>query len=343
MKTTRTYTLAAAIAALTLASAGVELQSEATNAATRGDRSVSATTQRREIESTRPASSPRKRVDTAHYAYGWPVKPFRAQHPVRGFFGDPRIGNHGQSRQFHFGVDVSARDGTPVYATLTGTATIHPLHENTVLVSGRGGIEFSYWHVVPVIRSGQRVVAYRTIIGHIQAPYAHVHFSEARNARYLNPLRRGAMGPFIDDTTPSASRITTEIGGRPVSPTAVRPFDVVVELQDETPLAVPRPWHDLPVMPALVRWRLLDSSGRSVVGWRTATDFRTTIPPASEYDDTWAPGTTQNHVRAPGKYRIYLARSVNGLRPGTYTVEVAARDTRDNASVTPVTIVVRAS
>jgi hypothetical protein len=25
-------------------------------------------------------------------AYGWPIKPFDQQHPVRGFFGDPRIG-----------------------------------------------------------------------------------------------------------------------------------------------------------------------------------------------------------------------------------------------------------
>ena len=38
--------------------------------------------------------------------YGWPVRPFDRQHPVRGFFGDPRI--EGRVRQFHFGVDVSA-------------------------------------------------------------------------------------------------------------------------------------------------------------------------------------------------------------------------------------------
>jgi murein DD-endopeptidase MepM/ murein hydrolase activator NlpD len=56
--------------------------------------------------------------------YGWPVKPFRTQHPVRGFFGDPRIGGHnGAERQFHFGVDISAPNGTPVYATITGTVS----------------------------------------------------------------------------------------------------------------------------------------------------------------------------------------------------------------------------
>ena len=40
-------------------------------------------------------------------SYGWPVKPFDEQHPVRGFFCDPRIGAKG-SKALHFGVDVSA-------------------------------------------------------------------------------------------------------------------------------------------------------------------------------------------------------------------------------------------
>ena len=200
-------------------------------------------------------------MDSTQYTYGWPVKPFHAQHPVRGFFGDPRVSNQGRTRQFHFGVDVSAPDGTPVYATLTGIATIHPLHASTVIANGAGGVEFSYWHVVPTIRNGQRVVAYRTVIGHILEGQDHVHFSEARGSWYLNPLRPGAMGPFADDTRPYASRITTESAGRLVSPKARGSFDLVAELRDETPIAVPRPWHDLPVMPALVRWRLLGAIG----------------------------------------------------------------------------------
>jgi murein DD-endopeptidase MepM/ murein hydrolase activator NlpD len=338
MKTTRTYTAAATIAALTLASAGVVLRTDATSAAPRTDRSISTT---RPATQSAPARPPRTPVDSTHYTYGWPVKPFHVQHAVRGFFGDPRVSNQGRTRQFHFGVDVSAPDGTPVYATLTGTATIHPLHASTVIVNGAGGIEFSYWHVVPTIRNGQRVVAYRTVIGRILEGQDHVHFSEARGGWYLNPLRPGAMGPFADDTRPYASRITTENAGRLVSPRARGSFDLVAELRDETPIAVPRPWHDLPVMPALVRWRLLGASGRAVVGWRTVVDFRKTIPQAWEYDSTWAPGATQNHVRMPGKYRVYLAHRVRNLEPGTYTVEVAARDTRDNRSVTRASFVVR--
>jgi hypothetical protein len=282
----------------------------------------------------RQARSPQSAPGLEHDAYGWPVKPFHRQHPVRGFFGDPRISNHGETRQFHFGVDVSAPNGTPVYATLTGTAYVNPMHDTTVTVVGKSGVAFEYWHVTPTIRSGQAAVAYKTVIGRIEKPWAHVHFAEAHDGAYLNPLRPGAMGPFLDTTKPFASRITAESGGRVVSPRPHRPFALVAQMQDETPLAVPRPWHDLPVMPALVRWRLLDAAGRVVLGWHTVIDFRRTIPDASAFDRTWAPGVSQNHVRMPGKYRVYLERSVDGLRAGTYTIEVAARDTRGNASVT---------
>ena len=73
----------------------------------------------------------------------------------------------------------------------------------------------------------------------------------ARDGRYLNPLRPGAMGPFEDGTRPTTRSVVASRRGM-----------LVAETYDETPLAVPRPWFDLPVMPALVRWRLLDARGR---------------------------------------------------------------------------------
>jgi hypothetical protein len=194
-----------------------------------------------------------------------------------------------------------------------------------VLIVGRNGLEFSYWHVVPTVRTGQRAIAYRTVIGRIEAPYGHVHFSERRAGRYLNPLRPGAMGPFVDGTRPRIASVRAE---------RTDGFALVAEAYDETPLAVPRPWHDLPVMPALVRWRLLDGRGHALLGWRTAADFRMTIPPASAFDDVWAPGTTQNHVRSPGSYRIRIAKGsdLSFLRDGIYVVEVLVTDTRDNVA-----------
>jgi hypothetical protein len=335
MTTSRPISVAVAITALALTSAS------ATRGVGAAPSSVPATSGT-PAALTKPSSSA-GRLSNAHtesYAYGWPVKPFHQQHPVRGFFGDPRISNHHRSRQFHFGVDVSAPNGTAVYATITGRAYIHPLHATTIAVVADSGVEFSYWHVVPVVRTGDHAVAYRTVIGHIEAPYGHVHFSERQNDHYLNPLRRGAMGPFGDTTRPGVFSFTSEIDGRRVAPATDADFDLIVEPRDETPLAIPRPWHDLPVMPAVVRWRLLDGTGRTVIGWRTVVDFRTTIPPASEFDRIWAAGTTQNHVRQPGRYRLYLAHrgELRGLHAGSYVVEIALCDTRGNGSRTQIAL-----
>src|SRR5262249_34551819 len=102
----------------------------------------------------------------ARASYAWPLKPVHQQHPVRGFFGAPRIaGNDEAHGTIHFGIDISAPNGTPVYATVDGIASIHPLHRDTVIVSARAGVAHEYWHVIPAIVRGQRVVAYKTVVG----------------------------------------------------------------------------------------------------------------------------------------------------------------------------------
>ena len=85
--------------------------------------------------------------------YSWPVKPFDEQHPVRGFFRDPRIGDHGGS-SFHTGVDVSAPDGTAVYAVTPGRVSIEGPQIVAVQSAGR---DFGYWHILPAVQHGQRV------------------------------------------------------------------------------------------------------------------------------------------------------------------------------------------
>ena len=87
-------------------------------------------------------------------SYGWPVKPFDEQHPVRGFFCDPRIGAKG-SKALHFGVDVSAPDGTPVYAVAGGT--VHSEGAQNVGVVTGSGRSHGYWHIVKRVQHGQRV------------------------------------------------------------------------------------------------------------------------------------------------------------------------------------------
>jgi len=293
-----------------------------------------------------PASSTGSRsLPPAGVGYGWPVKPFFRQHAVRGAFGDPRIGvtPDGISKQFHFGVDVSAPNGTPVYATVTGVASIHPLHRDVVLIDASGGVELSYWHIVPTVHGGERVVAYKTVIGRVERPWAHVHFSEARFGRYLNPLRRGAMGPYADRTKPTVGAVELERDGRPVSlSSAGGTVDIVAEVEDETPIAAPAPWSNTPVMPAIVRWRLLGPKG-PITRWATAVAFTETIPPADAFDGVFALWTRQNHPNHPGRYRVYLAHAWNTAAApnGRYRVEVEASDIRGNKAIAafPLTVV----
>src|SRR6476661_10129001 len=83
-------------------------------------------------------------------AYPWPVKPFDKQHPIRGFFGDPRTvylngvlsgGFEGPGFfSFHQGIDISAPDGTPIYPVATGTA--HYLGGATLNIEAGDGLVF---------------------------------------------------------------------------------------------------------------------------------------------------------------------------------------------------------
>src|SRR5262245_16034084 len=128
--------------------------------------------------------------------YPWPVKPFDKAHPVRGYFNDPRI--EVASRAFHFGIDISCPNGTPVYTVRAGKVF---LEGKANLAVSDGVYDFGYWHVVPAVTSHQQV-AKGELIGHVQAPWLHVHFAEHRKGRYYDPLRPGALTPWSDTTAP---------------------------------------------------------------------------------------------------------------------------------------------
>jgi hypothetical protein len=262
------------------------------------------------------------------------VRPFDRQHPVRGLFGDPRIGDGG-GKSFHFGVDVSALDGTAVYAVNPGRVSIDG--QNITVIEVEGEREHAYWHVVPSVRDGARV-ARGELLGRIAKGWGHVHLAERRGDAYWNPLRRGALTPYEDYGAPVVSRIVLSrnyqaLYGR---------IDMVVETFDHPPLSAPQPaWHGMPVAPALVRWRLIRNA-RAVVPWRVAFDFRKSLvpkiagkPPSDvHFNKVYAPGTRQNHPNAPGLFRIWLERGFDTLPfpDGDYRLDVEAADIRGNAS-----------
>jgi hypothetical protein len=276
--------------------------------------------------------------------YGWPLKPFGRQHPVRGHFGDPRINGRDEAHgRLHFGIDIVSENGTPVYATISGIASIHPLHRDTAVVRSSGAITHEYWHVIPSIQPGQRVIAFHTVVGRIEAPWRHVHFAELVCGCYVNPLRPGAVTPYSDTTHPAVDSVSFERDGTAVGPRLSGSLDLVAEAWDEVPLAVPLPWNAKPVAPAIVRWRLQGRRATGCDGWRTAVDFSGRLP--GSYRAVYARGTRQNHpwrLRGSGRYRFVLARAFDTrlLEDGRYRVQVEVEDTRGNRAVGGVTVTI---
>jgi hypothetical protein len=268
--------------------------------------------------------------------YCWPVAPFDRMHPVRGYLNDPRQG--ASSSAFHFGVDVSAPDGTAVYAVEPGTVYLEGA-QNVAVQSPDGTHEFGYWHLVPAVREHE-VVAKGQLLGHIATSWQHVHFAERRGGDYLNPLRPGALTPFEDDQAPAITRIVVSRAGKELDPLRLHGgVDVIVEAFDRPALPVPAPWAGMPVAPASIRWRLLQS-GKVVRPWHAPFDLATRMLPERLYPIVYAPGTRQNHPNQPGLFRYFLAHSWStGLVPdGNYTLQAEVADLHGNKARSGLTI-----
>lgn len=267
------------------------------------------------------------------HAYGWPVKPFDRMHAIRGTFDDPRFHvapDLTWKGTFHFGVDISAPDGTPVYAIEPGVAVRGP---DSVSLRRPNRREFGYWHIRPVVKSGAHVRMHQ-LLGYILPGWGHVHFAETVAGRYRNPLRSGALSPYREINTPVVAAISAErldghvpqTVGTNVSGTIGLIADAYVLPSIEPPV----PWNRARLVPSLVRWRLIPDNGDPPTSWRTAADLRFALLPASRYASIYAPGTYQNKANRPGNYRFWLTQSLDttSLPDGVYWVDVQASNIR---------------
>jgi murein DD-endopeptidase MepM/ murein hydrolase activator NlpD len=264
-------------------------------------------------------------------AYGWPVKPFAKMHAIRGAFDDPRyhLGSEGALSAFHFGVDIAVRDGTAVYAVTPGVVRRRAADVTVKRPSGRA---FGYWHIRPVVRTGQHVRLHQ-LLGHVLPGWGHVHFAESIRGEYRNPLRRGALTPFRDRSAPTIASITLlwNDGSAVDTNRVLGVVDIESEIYDMPPVAPRAPWQVARLTPAIVWWRL-ERGDVAVTDWNVAIDFHFALMPAGMYSWLYAPGTYQNKVNRPGRYVFWLAHALDTstLANGRYTLDVLAADTRWN-------------
>jgi len=294
--------------------------------------------------------------------YAWPVQPFEQAHPIRSTFGDPRTWFDGPptpatlysgsgSFTFHDGVDIVAPDHTAVYPVRSGVARLSG--GRTVIVKSGDGTTWEYWHIVPAVGNGDQVVAYRTVLGRIRTAYGHVHFTERRNGKPVNPLARGHLTPYDDHTAPSLGPIEFRRPGATAAlvPTLVRgEIELVVPARDQPKPHASGRWARMQVAPAFVSWHVERAGdGHVVLTERPAFDVRSTLPANGLFWQFYARGTRQNmatfklhrYWRDEGVFLFRLGvLDTRRLHDGIYTIVATARDIRANSSTTRLTFLI---
>lgn len=280
-------------------------------------------------------------------AYPWPIKPFRKQHPVRAYFGDPRTLFHAESPDvgsfsFHNGIDIVATAGTLVYPVASGVVTrVKP--DEIIVSSDQGARTFQYWHLAPLVHMGVHVYASRTPLGTIRPEREHVHLTELDGKEVVNPLQPGHLTPYWDNTPPTVEHVyIRDRSGEPVDPLDVSGTVALAAAATDTPLgSIPPPWTGVPVTPARVAWELTTATGQHLLPAQVTADFSHTIPATNEFWSVYDEGTYQNFPTVgqryfygtPGEYLFNLTPSLLDTRhipPGTYTLTVSASDTCGN-------------
>jgi len=227
---------------------------------------------------------------------------------VRANFGDPRTifsvapaaaGLNGPGQfSFHSGVDISAPGGTPVYAVVSGTA--YAVDREQVNVDVRPGLTFQYVHIDPVVYPAHPAVAGKTILGYVQKAAGHVHLTEIRDGKVTNPLQRGHLTPYYDQTRPRVTSIEVrDSEGQPTGVLGVHgKVDLVTQAYDTPQIPAPGIWRSMPVAPTVVEWELVrTNTGKVAVPTTTVVNFADGLPLPRDFWNVYARGTYQNQPR----------------------------------------------
>jgi hypothetical protein len=176
----------------------------------------------------------------------------------------------------------------------------------------------------------------------LQKAAGHVHLTEIRDTRVVNPLLKGHLSPYYDRTRPRVTAISVrDPQGQPVGVLGIHgKVELTAEAYDTPQIPAPGVWRHMPVAPAIVQWQLTAANtGKLVIPTRTAADFTAGLPPNKDFWGTYARGTYQNQPRfestiyswMPGQFLFDLTPTLldtHTLRNGPYLITVTAIDVR---------------
>ncbi len=257
---------------------------------------------------------------------GWPLRPFHRQHAIRAGINELRPAN------FHVAVDIQADNYQPVYAIQSGyarTSATGSYGDYKVTVGS-----FTYWHIVPTVANGQRVIAYKTEIGAVEHGFGHIAFQEGTDDNYLNPLRPGgSLRPYSDTEPPIIGTPHVFADGHVI----VGAFDPQSFLHKQS--------YETPVLaPAALAWRLYSARGRPLTGLEWALRGSGYIAPRLK-PVIFAPGASNpgfacfyTQLRCIPNWVYNLAGGLTpplplaSLRRGRYRLAVYAWDWAGNRS-----------
>jgi hypothetical protein len=178
--------------------------------------------------------------------FGWPLKPFHRQHPLRAGLNEMRPSS------FHVGIDIQSPDSRKVYALQSGRA--HVIESSGAEERVQVG-SYIYWHVNLRVGEGASVRAFSTVLGTVKKGFGHLHLSEVRGGRYLNPLRPHGrvLFPWRDREAPILARPRFLSDGRVL----LDAFDPQTFREFTT--------YNTPVLaPAALAYRVLDRKGHGL-------------------------------------------------------------------------------